>query len=229
MPDSSYQELKPLQITCTSTDCENGLHCFKQKQRRRKEELTIVGDWMKELGPGNSERGANLNGRCRACGAELIDWSRVHQRDLSDVNYTFEALKKELVRHYYWHLEIDTLAKNHALRKGSLALPAYIEKRLRSSVGPAQPYRDGMQTPKSGNIVYYAQHATPSCCRACIEEWHSIPRGRALTDPEINYLSALAVLYVNDLLPALKTEGQKITHRRSAARKEQQLSCFIDP
>lgn len=214
MPEDSFEELEPFQITCTSTDCENGLHCFKQKQRRRKVELSLVGDWMAEGGDGEGERGALLSGRCRACGADLIDWSRVHQRDLGDVAYTFEALKKELVRHYYWHVVIDQQAQNHALRKGSLALPAYVEKRLRTSVGPAQPYRDGMQTPKSGNIVYYAQHATASCCRACLEEWHKIPRGRALTEEEIGYLSALVLLYIHERLPELQPEGQKIAPLR---------------
>jgi hypothetical protein len=214
MPENSFEELKPLQITCTSTNCEDGLHCFKQKQRRRKVELTLVGDWMAEGGYSEEKSGTSLSGRCRACGIDLIDWSRVHQRNLSDVAYTFEALKKELVRHYYWHVMIDQQAKNHALRKGSLALPAYIEKRIRTSVGLAQPYRDGMQTPKSGNIVYYAQHATASCCRACIEEWHKIPRGRSLTDTEINYLSDLATLYINERLPELQPEGLKIAPLR---------------
>ena len=38
---------------------------------------------------------------------------------------------------------------------------SYVENRIRRSVGPEQPYRDGTQTPihQSGNIVHYAQHA----------------------------------------------------------------------
>ncbi|NEP81326.1 MAG: hypothetical protein F6K39_26070 [Okeania sp. SIO3B3] len=31
---NAEEELKPLKIKCTSTDCENDLHCFKQDQRK---------------------------------------------------------------------------------------------------------------------------------------------------------------------------------------------------
>jgi predicted Fe-S protein YdhL (DUF1289 family) len=29
-----------------------------------------------------------------------------------------------------------------------------------------------------------AQHATATCCRGCLEKWHGIPKGRALSDDE---------------------------------------------
>lgn len=215
------QQLKPLNVTCTSTDCEHGLHCFKQKQRRRNDLFTMQGEWMSHLEIVNGSGGNDgISGRCRACGIDLIDWPRVHQRDLQDVLYTFDALKKELIRHYYWHLAIDERAKNHALRKGSLVMDLYIEKRIRTSVGAEQPYLDGRQTPmhQSGNIVYYAQHATASCCRTCIEEWHHIPRGRALTEPEIRYLTELAMLYVKERLPELEPQGKKIPPIRRRQR-----------
>ena len=32
MISTNYGDLKPLGVTCTSTDCENGLHCFLQKK-----------------------------------------------------------------------------------------------------------------------------------------------------------------------------------------------------
>ena len=212
MSESTHAELQPLAITCTSTDCENNLHCFKQKQKRRKR--------MLEGGTADisvdSEGNKRLGGHCRACGADLVDWERVDKHDLNDVPYTFEALRKELVRHYYWHLAIDQRAKNHALRKGSVEMRSYVEKRIRTSVGPEQPYRDGTQTKvhQSGNIVYYTQHATASCCRTCIEEWHHIPKGRALDETEILYLTELAMLYINERLPEITLEGRKIPPMR---------------
>lgn len=56
----------------------------------------------------------------------------------------------------------------------------FIEKRL----GPANPRRDGKQTPFRGHPVFIAQHATATCCRKCLEKWYGIPQGRPLTSEE---------------------------------------------
>ena len=60
----------------------------------------------------------------------------------------------------------------------------FIARRL----APAYPARDGKQTPFSGHPVFPAQHATATCCRGCLEKWHGIPRGRALTAKEQSYM-----------------------------------------
>jgi exodeoxyribonuclease V alpha subunit len=39
-----------------------------------------------------------------------------------------------------------------------------------------------------GHPIFVAQHATGACCRGCLEKWHRIPKGRSLTEPEIEYL-----------------------------------------
>lgn len=180
----SQETLKPLKITCTSTDCTNGLHCFRQTRKLL---------------------ASSQQGRCRTCGVELIDWNRVHKRNPADATYTFAALKYELVRHYFWHVEIDLRAVNHARRKGQIELWAAAEQRIRKAVGQEEPPLDGRQTPRegSGNVIYYAQHATASCCRKCIAEWHGIPRGRELTEDEIAYLTTLVILYIDERLPLL--------------------------
>lgn len=49
---------------------------------------------------------------------------------------------------------------------------------------PANPKNDGKQTPMRGHPVFIAQHATATCCRGCLETWHGIERGRALSDAE---------------------------------------------
>jgi uncharacterized protein DUF4186 len=195
--------LKPLKITCTSVDCEHGLHCFRQTQR---------------LASGTQA------GHCRACGVALIDWSRVYQQDPADASYTFAALKYELIRHYFWHIEIDVKAVNHARRKGTLGLYAATEQRLRKAIGPAAPSFDGRQTPCKGNVIYYAQHATASCCRKCVEEWHGIPQGRALTDAEIGYLTTLATLYIAERIPALTHDGEKVPRLNSRSHDSALMS-----
>jgi len=138
----------------------------------------------------------------------------VHERRLDDAEHTFIELRLELIRHHFWHLEIDEQARNHALRKGRVALESALAKRLASSVGPELPYRDGTQTPMSGNIICYAQHATASCCRTCIEYWHGIPKGRPLSQDELAYLGDLARMFIAERLPELPDGPTKIPRRR---------------
>ena len=185
--------LPPLKVTCTQTDCDADLHCFKFHSHKMK----------------LSDRG-----RCRTCGVALVDWDRVHARNANDIDNTFSELKHEFIRHHFWHKVVDEVADKHARRKGRTQLRTAAEKRIRSSVGSSQPVRDGQQTPMSGNVLYYAQHATASCCRTCIEYWHALPKGRALTDAEIVYLTDLVMRFVDERMPHLGAEPEKIPRRR---------------
>lgn len=185
--------LEPLKITCTSTRCEDGLHCYRQKR-------SVPGQ---------------MSGPCRECGADLVSWDRVHARDLSDVDHTFAELKTEFIRHELWHRELDEAAVNHARRKGRIKLREAVDQRLRSALAPAQPFRDGAQTPMERNVIYYAQHATATCCRKCAEEWHNIPQGREMTAAELSYCAELVWRYIEERLPQLTEEGEKIPARRT--------------
>jgi len=51
---AKFQKPPPLDIKCTSTDCDNDLHCFKQ---------------LKKMTP-------DQRGKCRACAVDLVDWKR---------------------------------------------------------------------------------------------------------------------------------------------------------
>src|SRR5215210_5083826 len=63
----------------------------------------------------------------------------------------------------------------------------FIEKRL----APAHPANDGKQTPMRHHPAFIAQHATATCCRACLEKWHKITRGHALGPEEKRYVLAV--------------------------------------
>ena len=63
----------------------------------------------------------------------------------------------------------------------------FVEKRL----APAEPANDGRQTPMRNHPVFIAQHATATCCRGCLEKWHHIPKGRPLSDREVQYAVAV--------------------------------------
>ena len=55
-------------------------------------------------------------------------------------------------------------------------------------LAPAEPCDDGRQTPMRGHPIFIAQHATACCCRGCLAKWHKIPKGRPLTDQEVDYI-----------------------------------------
>lgn len=61
---------------------------------------------------------------------------------------------------------------------------------------PAYPMNDGKQTPMRNHPVFIAQHATATCCRGCLEKWHHIPKGKELTDNEVNYIVSLIMFWI---------------------------------
>jgi len=42
-----------------------------------------------------------------------------------------------------------------------------------------------------GHPVFIAQHATATCCRGCIQNWHGIEKGRAMNEKEVRFIVAL--------------------------------------
>jgi hypothetical protein len=184
--------MEPLRITCTSADCENPLdptHCFKPKRGQ----------------PGEP-------GSCRECGAQLVDWARVHQRNLADVANTFSALENETFRHHMLHVDVPQKVLDLAMRRGIEELQARTDRAVRSALRTPRsknPY-DGRQTPRetspSARIQHYAQHATATCCRQCLEYWHNIPAESELTEEEFVYCVGLAWEYVERRLGRFRME-----------------------
>ncbi len=78
-------------------------------------------------------------------------------------------------RIYLQQRGIDTIL-NHAAD--------FVAKRL----APANPPNDGKQTPYRNHPVFVAQHATATCCRGCLEKWHTIPKGKPLDATEQAYV-----------------------------------------
>jgi hypothetical protein len=189
---SLAKERKALQISCDTADCSQGLHCFRA---------------TKEMAA------KNRAGVCRKCGADLIDWPRVHQCDLQDVEYTFKALKYEWIRHHFWHKVLNKKAINHARRKGRRGLQVAARRHVEGTIGPARPFRDGFQTTMSGDAptaIPFAQHATATCCRKCLEYWHGIPTGQPLTSEQLDYCAKLICLFIEERIPELTEDGEYV-------------------
>ena len=85
-----------------------------------------------------------------------------------------------------FHLGKNDLGYLH--EKGLEAIRDHAEDFIRKRLAPAFPEKDGKQTPLRNHPVFIAQHATATCCRGCLQKWHSIPKGKSLTDAEVEYV-----------------------------------------
>jgi len=72
--------------------------------------------------------------------------------------------------------------------KGRDVVLTHARRFITERLAPAEPQNDGRQTPMRNHPVFVAQHATATCCRGCLNKWHKIPKGRALTEQEITYI-----------------------------------------
>src|SRR5688572_23909319 len=82
-----------------------------------------------------------------------------------------------------------------AIRKREV-LAAHARDIIARRLAPAQPLKDGRQTPYRGHPVFIAQHATGTCCRSCLEKWHRIPKGAELTQEQQNYVVDVIVAWI---------------------------------
>jgi hypothetical protein len=143
----------------------------------------------------------------------------VRKLDIEDVEHTVRSLKTELVRYHFWTGEIDQRARNYARRKGLAGLRDSVRHTLEKKIGTFNPRWDGQQTPRTGNIIYYAQYATATCCRRCLETWYGIPRTPDLTDGQLDYFTELVMLYIRTRMPDLTEGGEVVPSIRRRTRQ----------
>src|SRR5687768_2663274 len=107
---------------------------------------------------------------------------------MRDLDELFQALARSKFR------ARQRLGSDDLGRLRSRGLPATLAQGralLQERLAPAEPARDGKQTPMRGHPVFVAQHATGSCCRGCLAKWHRIPAGRPLTEEELDQVLAV--------------------------------------
>jgi hypothetical protein len=172
-------KLEPLKVRCTDTKCDEGLHCFRPNFRKPK--------WRKEY-----------DGACNECGAKLHQWDPDKRRSVDDIPAIFVDLRSEFIRHEFFHRSFDQDALKDAMLRGPAGLRARVRGALKSGIGGAKPWRDGNQTPMVGSAINYARHATATCCRKCLEYWYNIPRGKSLTETELDFCEALVTKYLDE-------------------------------
>ena len=185
--------IKKRVVMCGMTKCEDDLHSFKTNMRKKASRL----------------KETYRNGNCVCCDKDIINWERIDKKDPDDINYLIKSLKKEEVRYRYWNMIIESDDVSKAQKKGLKQLRNEVTKRIEKSIGPSsdQIFQDGRQTPPNGNVIFYAQHATATCCRKCVEEWYGIRRTKPLKKQEKDYLATIMLKFITKKIPSLKEEG----------------------
>jgi Domain of unknown function (DUF4186) len=175
-------------VTCSTTKCSEGYHCYCKKK--------------------SSVRKFGKERVCKECGADLIDWERIHKGGLMEVDFTFESLKTEIIRHVFWHTPIDEEALEKAYARGYEGTKKRARQLLKTRIGKYNKVYDSRQTPLGKNeIVNYAQHATATCCRQCLETWHNIDMESPLSDEQLDFCAELVMKYIVTRIPNLPKDG----------------------
>jgi exodeoxyribonuclease V alpha subunit len=107
------------------------------------------------------------------------------------------SLKKSSFRSNFNLTEKD---RQYIKNKGIEIIKKHACDFINSRIAQPIPKNDGKQTPMRGHPVFIAQHATATCCRGCISKWHGIVKGRALNEPEIDYVVALIMGWIGEKL-----------------------------
>lgn len=182
-------------LICTSTKCEDNLHCFLR-------------DLRKKGNRGKSYRSDN----CTGCGEDVIDWNRIDMHNLEDKDYFIECLKKETWRHAVWNLEIPLYMAKAASKLNIDEMRLKVIKILSKKINirKKDSFRDGTQTPIGQKIIFLAQHATGTCCRKCIEEWYGIDRNEIMNSEEIIFLTEVILMYIKQKVSLRNQVREKI-------------------
>lgn len=107
--------------------------------------------------------------------------------DASSIASLFLRLSHSKFRSSFYLNQKD---KDIIAKKGLPTIREHARQIIAKRLAPAVIPNDGKQTPMRHGTspVFIAQHATGCCCRGCLEKWHHIPKGRALTMAEQEYV-----------------------------------------
>jgi len=98
--------------------------------------------------------------------------------------------------------------------KGYREVERHSREIVAKRLAPAEIANDGKQTPMrgapKGHPVFLAQHATGTCCRGCLEKWHGIPQGRALTEEEQDYIVRVIMEWITRQYKKGENQTRKI-------------------
>lgn len=124
---------------------------------------------------------------------------RTEKSELMTIDEAFEKLNRSTFRSKFVLSDKD---KKYFAEKGEDTIKRHTEDFIRTRLAPASIPNDGKQTPMRGHPTFVAQHACACCCRGCLNKWYKVPKGRELTESEIekivNFLMAWMKIQIED-------------------------------
>ena len=94
--------------------------------------------------------------------------------------------------------------------KGLDVIRKHAEDFIKTRLAPAIIPNDGKQTPMQGHPIFIAEHATATCCRSCLYKWHRIPKNKALTKAEIDYIVNVIMQWINKELSTYNKRNMNV-------------------
>lgn len=112
----------------------------------------------------------------------------------SKIDQMIESLSKSEFRgSFHLNNKMKAYVKEKGINKVEKHAYDFINQRLKSSIIK----NDGKQTPmKQVHPVFIAQHACGFCCRSCLERIHKIPKGKELTEKEVDYIVSFIMKWI---------------------------------
>ncbi|RJF97289.1 DUF4186 domain-containing protein [Noviherbaspirillum saxi] len=129
---------------------------------------------------------------------------------MKNIDAVFRTLQRSPFRRRF-HLKSEE--RSYLAQKGIEDTMRHARAFIASRLAPALPANDGKQTPFRGHPVFVAQHATATCCRACLAKWHGIAVGQALNEAECRHVEEVLERW-------LRTEAARATQSSRQAAFE---------
>jgi hypothetical protein len=130
----------------------------------------------------------------------------------SNLDSLFERLAKSGFRSRF---KLGPTERTYLADKGMDVVVRHARDFVDARLAPAAPPNDGKQTPMRGHPVFVGQHATATCCRACLSKWHGISAGRELDEEERRYVVAVIERWL-----VVQSDVTAVPRKESPGRKE---------
>jgi predicted Fe-S protein YdhL (DUF1289 family) len=114
---------------------------------------------------------------------------------MRDLDRVFDALSRSSFRRRF---RLGPRDQAYVSSRGLPTVLSHARELLRERLFPDAPRNDGRQTPYRGHPVFIAQHATTTCCRGCLSNWHGIAKGHDLSDAEQDYVMSVLLRWFRE-------------------------------
>ena len=112
----------------------------------------------------------------------------------SKIDQMIESLSKSKFRGSF---HLNNKMKAYVKEKGIKEIERHAYDFINTRLKPESIQNDGKQTPmKQVHPVFIAQHACGFCCRSCLERIHKIPKGKELTEKEVDYIVSFIMKWI---------------------------------